>query len=160
MDRLLQDVRYALRSFAKTPGFTIVVLMTLGIGIGVNSTVFGFVNALLLRPAPGLRDAGRVVSVFTSDFSSGLYGSSSYPDYESIKTATTAFEALAAFNEGGVTLVRLGRGATDRYRRAARGRRNRHDRDLHTCRSRAAHQSDCSAARGLMPASLRPGAAG
>ena len=114
MDRLLQDLRYALRSFAKTPGFTIVVLMTLGIGIGVNSTVFGFVNALLLRPAPGLRDAGRVVSVFTSDFSSGLYGSSSYPDYESIKNATTAFEALAAFNEGGVTLVRLGRGATDR----------------------------------------------
>ena len=74
MDKLLQDLRYALRSFSKAPGFTALALLTFAIGIGVNASVFGFVNALLLKPAPAVRDPGSLVSVFTSDFSSGPYG--------------------------------------------------------------------------------------
>ena len=108
MDRLLQDVRYALRSFFKSPGFTGLALLTIGIGIGVNAAVFSFVNALLLRPAPVVRDPGSLVSVFTSDFSSGPYGASSYPDYLSIKSEASAFAGLAALADGPVTNMRVG----------------------------------------------------
>ena len=97
MDRLLQDLRYALRSFAKAPGFTALALLTIGIGIGVNTTVFSFVNALLLRPAPGIPEPGSLVALYTSDYSSGLYGTSSYPDYVSIKTEASAFRGVTAY---------------------------------------------------------------
>jgi predicted permease len=118
MDRLLQDLRYALRSFAKSPGFTALALLTIGIGVGVNATVFSLVNALLLRPSPGVPDHGSLVSVFTSDFSSGPYGSSSYPDYVSLKTDASAFRGLAAFREAPVSMMRVA-GAMERVRPAA-----------------------------------------
>jgi predicted permease len=117
MDRLLQDLRYAIRSFAKAPGFTALALLTIALGIGVNATVFSFVNALLLRPAPAVREPGRLVSVFTSDFSSGLFGSSSYPDYLSIKEDATALDGLAAFTEGAANMA-VGN-ATSRVRTSA-----------------------------------------
>ena len=99
METLRRDLRYALRAFWKAPGFTALALLTLAVGIGVNATVFGFVNSLLLKPARVVRDPGSLVSVFTSDFSSGPYGTSSYPDYLSMKSGAPAFRALAAFSE-------------------------------------------------------------
>ena len=105
MDTVLQDLRYAIRSFAKAPEFTALALLTIALGIGVNATVFSFVNALLLRPAPGVRDPGTLVSVFTSDFSSGPFGSTSYPDFESIKQEATALEGLSAYAETAASLT-------------------------------------------------------
>ena len=104
MDKLLQDLRYALRSFAKSPGFTALALLTFAIGIGVNASVFGFVHALLLKPAPAVATPESLVSVFTSDFSSGPYGTSSYPDYLSMKSGAPALQKLAAFSEGSAVL--------------------------------------------------------
>lgn len=108
MDMLLQDVRYAIRGFAKAPGFVAVVLLTVGLGTGANATVFSFVNALLLRPVPGVSDPGSLVAVYTSDFSSGPYGDSSYPDYLSIKSEAQAFTSLAAYQQASPVLLRLG----------------------------------------------------
>ena len=73
-----------------------IALLTIAIGTGANTTVFGFVNALLFRPAPGVADPRTLVAVYTSDFSSGPYGSSSYPDLVSIRHDAPAFAALAA----------------------------------------------------------------
>jgi predicted permease len=92
----LADVRYALRSFARTPGFTAIVLLTVAVGTGANATVFSFVNALLLRPAPLVADPSHLVSVFTSDFSSGPFGNTSYPDFQSIQDDAATFASVAA----------------------------------------------------------------
>lgn len=99
MHTMLQDLRYAVRALVRTPGFVGVALLTLSIGTGANATVFSFVNALLLRPAPMVADPSSLIAVYTSDFSSGPYGSTSYPDYLSLKSETTAFSGLAAFSE-------------------------------------------------------------
>jgi len=115
MDTWVQDARYAVRAFGRTPLFTAVAVLTVALGIGANATVFSFVSALLLRPTPGVADPSSLVSVFTSDFSSGPYGATSYPDFETLKTEADAFQGLAASQEGGVALLRIGDGV-DRVR--------------------------------------------
>jgi predicted permease len=116
MDRLLQDIRYAIRACLKAPGFTSVALVTMAIAIGANATVFSFVNALLLRPAGGVRSPQTLKALYTSDFSSGPYGTTSYPDYESIQ-ASGIFSDLAAYSER-PALVRTGN-ETERVRTMA-----------------------------------------
>ncbi|HSL19957.1 MAG TPA: ABC transporter permease [Vicinamibacterales bacterium] len=111
MHSVLQDVRFALRGFLGAPGFTAIVLLTLAVGTGANATVFSFVHALLLRPAAGVADPRGLVAAYTSDFSSGPYGSTSYPDYLSLKDDTSAFTALAAYEDRGMAVLSLGEAA-------------------------------------------------
>jgi predicted permease len=99
MDALLYDLRYAARALVRSPGFSAAALLTLAIGTGANATVFSFVNALLLRPAPAVSDPASLYSLFTSDFSSGPYGSTSYPDFRSLQVEATTFSRMASFRE-------------------------------------------------------------
>src|ERR1051326_4547602 len=108
METLLQDIRYAFRTLLRTPGWTAMAGGTLGLGTGANTAVFSFVDALLFRPPPGVRAPGRVVSIFTSDFSSGPYGDTSYPDYLSMAGNVTAFETVAAEDDSLVAPIRIG----------------------------------------------------
>jgi predicted permease len=108
MSSLLQDLRYALRTLARAPVFTAIALVTLAVGTGANLTVFSFVDALLFRPTPGVTDPDSLVSIYTSDFSSGPFGSSSYPDFLSLQEGTTAFNDVAATAGSDIAALRAG----------------------------------------------------
>ena len=93
MDKLLQDIRYALRMWRRKPGFAFVAIATLALGIGANTAMFSIVNAVLLRPLP-FRDAARIVSVWgrTNAFPRGLL---SYAEYDEIRKQAGTFASMA-----------------------------------------------------------------
>lgn len=91
METLLHDVRYAFRMLRKTPGFTVVTILTLALGIGTNVAIFSFVDELWLRPMP-VPHADQLVRLFTSNPSSKgeiERGWSSYPDFIDLRSAKT-----------------------------------------------------------------------
>ena len=63
MDRVLADVRLAIRMLIKRPGFTILALLTLTIGVGANTAVFSLINGIFLKPLPLVRDPGSLVEI-------------------------------------------------------------------------------------------------
>jgi putative ABC transport system permease protein len=84
---MLTDVRYAIRSFLKTPGFTATILITLALGIGANTAIFSVVQAVLLRPFP-YDDAQQILRVRRG---------TSYPDFLDVRGSARSFTAMAAF---------------------------------------------------------------
>ena len=80
MEALVQNVRYAIRGLCSSPGFTVVALVTLTLGIGVNSTIFSLVNSLLLKPLPVERPE-ELVNIYGHTATSSDAGSNSYPNY-------------------------------------------------------------------------------
>ena len=114
MHTLWQDARYGLRMLLKQRGFTVVAVITLAIGIGANATIFSFINGLLLRPLSGVERPDQLVGVYTSDYSSGPYGESSYPDYLDFCQQANAFSGLAASESASLNLA--GKEAAERVR--------------------------------------------
>jgi predicted permease len=99
MDTLRHDVRFAIRSLLRSPGYTLVAILCLALGIGANVTVFTPVNTLLLRPLP-FTDPDRVVNVYSTLTREGRFeGNFSYPDYVDVNTAGGAFSATGLVSE-------------------------------------------------------------
>ena len=99
IDELRQDVRYGAKSLFKNPGFTIVAVLSLAVGIGANCAIFSFADALLLRPLPVARP-GEVFTVGSVNSLESLRATSlvsSYRDYVDIRDRAKSFEGLAAF---------------------------------------------------------------
>jgi macrolide transport system ATP-binding/permease protein len=107
---MLRDLRLAWRLFIKNPGFTAIVVTTLALGIGLNTAVFSAVDALLLRPLPGVRAPERVVQLYRSWPGGMDYGSNSVPHYQSIRERTQdVFTDVAAWDFEGFSITIAGR---------------------------------------------------
>ncbi len=103
MDTLRQDIRYALRSLAKAPGFTAVVLLTLALGIGANTAIFSVVNGVLLRPLP-YHEPDRLTFV-REIYGEGQQGTVSGPNFIDWRARNRAFERLAAHRVRWMTVL-------------------------------------------------------
>ena len=98
-DVLLQDLRYGWRSLTRQPGFTAIVVVTLAVGIGANTTVYSVVDATLLRPLP-FREPDRLMAVFLMEPSTNGTPSRiawSYPKYETFRQNQQVFEDSALY---------------------------------------------------------------
>jgi putative ABC transport system permease protein len=103
MGKMLQDVRYGARVLLKSPGFALVTILALAIGIGANTAIFSVVNGVLLRPLP-YPTADRLV--FLSEWSRQVPNMSvSYPNFEDWRRETRSMEGMAAFRSNGFILT-------------------------------------------------------
>src|SRR5579862_7559528 len=97
----LDDVRFALRTMAKKPGFTAVAIVALALGIGANATVFGIVNGVLFKRLPSMTD--RIYFLTTRDVKRGQDGLGiSWPEFQDWRAQAKSFRALAAYGYSGV----------------------------------------------------------
>ena len=102
----LQDLRYGLRRLAKSPGFTVVAILTLALGIGANTAIFSVVNGVLISPLP-FRNADRILSVF-QDLPDFPEGSISYPNFLDWQRDNRSFESMAAYRWADGTITGVG----------------------------------------------------
>src|SRR6476619_5634187 len=110
METLIKDIRYGLRGLWKRPGFTVIALITLALGIGANTAIFSVVNAVLLRPLP-YDDPARIVWVWDTQPQLATTPTS-LPEFLGWKEQNRSFDRLAAF-QGGNMFVDAGDGTTD-----------------------------------------------
>jgi macrolide transport system ATP-binding/permease protein len=93
---LAQDARYAVRWLLRSPGFTIVAVLSLGLGIGFNTAIFAVVDALLLRPLP-VREPARLLDLYTSGADGDTYSTNSLPDLLDYRAEVGAFADVAGY---------------------------------------------------------------
>jgi hypothetical protein len=97
MDTLRQDLRFAVRMLAKTPGLIAVAVLCIALGIGTNVTAFSVVSAVLLRPFP-YAEPERLVYVRTTNLAQDVEaGGMSYLDYLDLRQGSHAFSQVEAF---------------------------------------------------------------
>ena len=121
MDALAQDIRYALRGLRRAPGFTLVAMLTLALGIGVNSAIFGIVSAVLFRPLPVERP-DELVDIYGHTATASTHDTHSFPNYLDYRQQTTTLSGLIAYSnffahasiEGSSDLI-VGELVTDNY---------------------------------------------
>lgn len=97
MDTLMQDIRYGLRALGKSPGFALIVALTLGLGIGANTAIFSVVNAFLLRPMPVKNPQELVVLAVTHEDNQDPHPVS-YLDYKDYRAQSDKFSNLAGYD--------------------------------------------------------------
>src|SRR5215475_7888897 len=105
MKNILQDLRYGARMLLKNPGFTLIAVLTLSLGIGANTAIFSLVNGILLRPLP-YREPDRLVRLIQASPRLGLETwAVSQADFAAYRGQNRSFESLALWTDGGVNLT-------------------------------------------------------
>ncbi|MEJ7710093.1 MAG: ABC transporter permease [Pyrinomonadaceae bacterium] len=95
MNSLTQDLRYGVRMLLKTPSVTLVAVLTLALGIGANATMFGIVDAMLIRAPAHVQEPESVVRVYGKG--NWTAPTRSYPDYLDLRDGTSSFSSVAAY---------------------------------------------------------------
>jgi predicted permease len=93
LNTLWQDLRYAFRTFVKSPGFTIIAVLSVALGIAANTAIFTLVNAMLFKPMP-VPHPDRLVALYTTEPNSRYPGQFSYPDYRDYRDHNEVFSDL------------------------------------------------------------------
>ncbi|HEX3470602.1 MAG TPA: ABC transporter permease [Silvibacterium sp.] len=104
MQTILHDIRYALRQLRKSPGFTLVAVLTLALGIGANTAIYSVIHGALRLPYP---NAERMIAI-KNVYPQGSYPSASYPDFEDWQARTRTFSHLGARFNGQMTWIGKG----------------------------------------------------
>ena len=117
-----QDVRYACRTLRRAPGFAAVAIGSLAVGVGFAVFIFSFVQQAIGFTSVPAAKSGTLVDVFTNQLNGTAYGTSSFPDIESIRTRTSVFDGVAAYspyaaalNIDGTTRTAFGEVVTGTY---------------------------------------------
>ena len=97
MSSVLNDFRYALRWMLRSPGFSLVAVLSLGLGVGVNTAMFSLVDTILFRPLP-VSSPDTLVDVFTTGGDGDEYATSSYADYQDLKAQNTVFTDMIGYS--------------------------------------------------------------
>ena len=113
MDSLIKDIRYALRSLVKRPGFTMIALVALALGIGANTAIFSLVNAVVLQPLP-FPEPDRLVWIFGNIRNVGNTASVSPPDFLDYRSQNKTFEQFAASGSLPLAINLTGSGEPER----------------------------------------------
>jgi putative ABC transport system permease protein len=103
MSTLLQDLRYALRGLRRSTGFAAVAIVTLALGVGANTAIFSVLNAMVLRPMPGVAEPARLVWI--THVENGRAGRVSYPDFADYRERAGVFTSAAAVDHVPVHLA-------------------------------------------------------
>src|SRR5690349_25130394 len=100
MQSFLRDIRFAIRQLRMNPGFTLITVITLGLGIGATTSIFSLVNTVVLRPLP-FPDSNRIMNVASgrqrAEGAPVLPNALSYPDFLDYRSQNHSFEYLASF---------------------------------------------------------------
>ncbi|HEV2829868.1 MAG TPA: ABC transporter permease [Pyrinomonadaceae bacterium] len=108
MESLLQDLRYGIRSLWQRPGFTAIAVITLALGIGANTTLFSFVNGILLRPLP-YKDPSQLVILDENAPKQGIKSFGvSYPNFVDWRQQNHVFEDVTSYQPNSISLVGAG----------------------------------------------------
>ncbi len=105
LEQLGRDVRYALRQLRKSPGFTITATAMLAVAICANSTVFSWIDGTMLRPIPGARDTGDLVSLQRGERNFSPTPPFSYLDYRDLREQNHTFAGMLAYHSDWITLT-------------------------------------------------------
>lgn len=106
-DEMIQDLRYGVRMLAKRPGFTLIAVLTLGLGIGANTAIFSLVNTVLLRPLP-IAQPEQVVTLNFGTTGRGVFPLIGYPEYTDYRDRNQVLAGLAAMGMAQVGLSHNG----------------------------------------------------
>src|SRR5262245_58315587 len=106
METLFHDLRFGVRRLIKTPGFAIIAILSLALGIGANSAVFSLVNMILFRPLP-LTNPEEVVSISVVG-KDGALAAFSYPNYLDFRDRNEVLSGMLVYRFAGLSLSRNG----------------------------------------------------
>jgi len=111
---ILSDLRYAVRMLGRSPVFTLTSVASLAIGIAAATTIFSLTDALLFKPATGVRDGARVVDIGRANQGESGFDNMSYPAVKYLKDHAQTLEGVAAVNFGGGPLTLSDNGTSER----------------------------------------------